>query len=51
MIKTKSHADRSRKKNKIKTTGKNKPKKHIKKGYVLVTPLKADFKERASKEI
>lgn len=49
MIKIKSHADQSRK-TKIKTTG-EKSKTHIKKGYVLVTPLKADFKERASKEI
>lgn len=49
MIKIKSHADQSRK-TKIKTTGK-KSKKHVKKGYVLVTLLEADLKERASKEL
>lgn len=48
MVKLKSHADQSRK---TKINRRKKSKTHVKKGYVLVTPLKADFKERASKEI
>lgn len=37
-------------KQKSKQQGK-KSKKHVKKGYVLVTLLEADLKERASKEL